>query len=260
MADIERWHSRLRKAGVGEGSIRNRHQALRAALTLAQRWGWVTVNVAAVARLSTPRRSVRASMTDDDVRQVLIAARQVEPHAELALPIAAVTGARRSELAALRWDELEGDRLTIDSSVSVIRTDGEKRVLIDADTKTGNRRVVTLDPQTVALAEEPRAVNGQYGAWMFSLDDEPAHPDRIGHWWRRARKASGIDKGWRLHDLRHWSATMAIASGHDIRTVANRLGHSNPAMTLRVYAHALDASDRGVSQTMGRLLSDDAGA
>ena len=39
---------------------------------------------------------------------------------------------------------------------------------------------------------------------------------------------------WRLHDLRHWSATVSIGQGHDVRTVAGRLGHSNPAMTLRV--------------------------
>lgn len=257
VADIERWHSRLRMAGVGEGSIRNRHQGPAGRTHVGPAVG-VGDGQPGCRGPAVGAPAFGAGVYDrDDIRQVLSAARQVEPHAELALRIAAVTGARRSELAALRWDELDGDRLTIDSSASVIRTDGEKRVLVDAETKTGNRRVVTLDPQTVALAEELRAISGEYTAWMFSLDDEPAHPDRIGHWWRRARKASGIDQEWRLHDLRHWSATMAIASGHDIRTVANRLGHSNPAMTLRVYAHALDASDRGVSETMGRLLSDE---
>jgi integrase len=69
-----------------------------------------------------------------------------------------------------------------------------------------------------------------------------------------ARKASGIDMKWRLHDLRHWSATVSIGQGHDVRTVAGRLGHSNPAMTLRVYAHAFAAADRALAAGLGDLL------
>jgi len=54
--------------------------------------------------------------------------------------------------------------------------------------------------------------------------------------------------------LRHWSATMAISHGHDIRTVANRLGHANPAMTLRVYAHAVEAPDIDLAASLGSIL------
>jgi integrase len=69
---------------------------------------------------------------------------------------------------------------------------------------------------------------------MFSIDEGPPNPDRIGWWWQRARELSGIQAEWRLHDLRHWAATMTITSGHDVRTVAGRLDHANAAMTLRV--------------------------
>ena len=70
------------------------------------------------------------------------------------------------------------------------------------------------------------------------------HPDRIGYWWHRARTLSAIDSRWRLHDLRHWSATTALGDGFDLATVAGRLGHSDPSTTLRVYSHAL--ADRDV--------------
>jgi integrase len=62
---------------------------------------------------------------------------------------------------------------------------------------------------------------------------------------------------WRLHDLRHWTATTAISSGHDVRTVAGRLGHTNPAMTMRVYAHVVEGADAAVAQTLGRALDSD---
>ena len=68
---------------------------------------------------------------------------------------------------------------------------------------------------------------------------------------------SGIDKKWRLHELRHWSATVSIGQGHDVRTVAGGLGHSNPAMTLRVYAHAFTAADQALAVGLGDMLRED---
>ena len=111
-------------------------------------------------------------------------------------------------------------------------------MLRDAATKTANERTLALDAATVALVEQLRAEREQFGPWMFGVGDELVNPDRIGYWWRQARNKAGIDQRWRLHDLRHWSATVAIAEGHNVRTVAGRLGHADPAMTLRGYAHA----------------------
>lgn len=258
VADVDRWHSRLRRAGAGEGSIRNQHLVLRAALAQAVRWGWVPTNVAAAAPLGRRKQAPRGTLAVDDVRRVLEAA-SFDPAAALALRLAAVTGARRAELAALRWDDLEGRRLTIDSSVAIERHGrrGNPRppTLRDGATKTANRRTVTLDPATVEAIEALRAERGEYGPWIVTVGERPVDPDRVTAWWRRARRLAGLEPRWRLHDLRHWSATLAIGRGHDLRTVANRLGHANPAMTLRVYAHALDAADEGVAATLAAELA-----
>jgi integrase len=135
VADVERWHSRLRRAGAGEASIRNRHTVLRAALTQACAWGLVTMNVAALAQLHQPRRPPRQAMSAADVAAVLVAARSIDPAAELALRLAAIGGLRRSELAALRWDDFHEDELTVDSSIVFIRYgDGSERTLADEAT------------------------------------------------------------------------------------------------------------------------------
>jgi hypothetical protein len=52
---------------------------------------------------------------------------------------------------------------------------------------------------------------------------------------------------------------MAVGLGHDVRTVANRLGHANAAMTLRVCAHALNSADGAVAAALGVLLQDEGG-
>lgn len=257
VGDVERWHARMRRARVGEAAIRGRHSVLRAALAQAVRWGWVAVNVGSAARLRHSKQTPRAAMTADQVRAVIAAARAIDPSAALALRLAAVAGARRAELAALQWDDLDvaASRLTIDSSVEVIRNgDGEAPTLQDAPTKTGDRRVVRLDEATIVEVAALHAAHDGISPYMFSLTLSPPNPDRIGWWWQRARKLSGIDQRWRLHDLRHWTATTAITSGHDVRTVAGRLGHANAAMTLRVYAHAIDAADEPLAQTLADAL------
>ena len=182
-------------------------------------------------------------MPDEAVAVAIAAA----PHqaAALAFRISAVSGARRAELAALRWEDVVGDKLMIRGQIIAspgARTGGAP-VLERRPTKTGQVHTLTLDSGTVASIEAWREVHGGVGPWLLSVGDRPPSPDAISCGWRDARSASGIDPRWRLHDLRHWSATPAIGLGTDVRTVANRLGHSNPSMTLKVYAHALATAD-----------------
>ena len=254
VADVERWHTRLRKAGKADPGIRNLHGALRAALAQAQRWGWVSTNAASLARLRSTKVKQRTSMSVDDVLNVIDAAATIDPAAGLALRVAAVAGARRAELASLRWTDLDGDQLLIDSAIEVIRNGDGKPELHEAATKTANSRTVTIDPETLAMINALRVEREPYGPWMFGLGPDMISPDRIGWWWKRTRTLAGIDERWRLHDLRHWSATVAIGQGHDVRTVAGRLGHANPAMTLRVYAHAFAAADQAVAAGLGDIL------
>jgi integrase len=257
VADVDRWLTRLRTGGTGEGSVRNQLQTLRSALQQAVRWGWIPQNPAALATYDRPKRSPRGVMSQDEVRRVLEAASELSQMAPIAIRLAAVTGARRSELAALRWQDLVGDELTIDSSITVVREgDGHevRSALRDDPTKGGDARHITLDPDTIALLEPLRAERERFAPWMFSDTESPPAPDRIGYWWRQSRYAAGIAPSWRLHDLRHWSATWALGAGYDLATVAGRLGHSDASTTLRVYAHAQSHRDVDLAQSLGDAL------
>ena len=122
--------------------------------------------------------------------------------------------------------------------------------------RPANQRVVRLDERTVAAIKALRRNVNARARGCCTRRDRPLNPERLTGWWRIARRDAGIDARWRLHDLRHWSATEAIGRGHDIRTVAGRLGHANPAMTLRTYAHALDGADAGVAATLASALEE----
>lgn len=81
---------------------------------------------------------------------------------------------------------------------------------------------------------------------------QPCLPDSLGRtYWRLAHQ---IGVHTRFHDLRHFAATQAIAAGIDVRTVAGRLGHADPAITLRVYSHVLTERDRAAAELLGALV------
>jgi len=255
--DIELWHARLRRSGVGEGGVRNRHLVLRAALAQAETWSWLTFNPARLARLRKQRVQARGVMTPAEVSAALDAAYQIESRSGLALRLAAIGGLRRAELAALRQVDFRERELVVDSAVTIVRRgtrqDPGIPELRDDVTKTGNVRTVALDEATVELFAEVRREHPE-NVYVFGDGKRPANPERIGWWWLRARELAGLDPRWRLHDLRHFAASMAIAAGHDVRTVAGRLGHANPAMTLRVYAHVVQGGDARIAADLGRLL------
>ncbi len=81
---------------------------------------------------------------------------------------------------------------------------------------------------------------------------QPCLPDSLGRaYWRLAHE---IGDHTRFHDLRHFAAAQAIAAGIDVRTVAGRLGHADPAITLRVYSHVLAEGDRAAAALLGGLV------
>jgi len=256
VVDVDGWMARKRKAGTGEASIRCQLQTLRAALQQGLRWGWLSANPAALVQ-GPGRGRPRDFMPDAIVHAMIEAAAEVHELAPLAFRVTASTGARRGEVAALRWVDLEPPVLRIDSAITKLHaseTESGVPELIDRPTKTGDRRRLALDADTIAALEAVRAEREPHTAWMFSDDDGPPNPDKISWWWRRARTVAEVDDQWRFHDLRHWSASKALQSGHDVVSVARRLGHSTPNTTYRIYAHATEDIGEDLGATLGDAL------
>jgi microcystin-dependent protein len=59
----------------------------------------------------------------------------------------------------------------------------------------------------------------------------------------------------RLHDLRHLHATTLLLSGVPVHVVAARLGHADPAITLRVYAHVIRAAEAAAADIFAQAVN-----
>jgi integrase len=258
--DLDAMYAELERQGLQAARIRTVHSVLRTALAQAVRWQWIARNPAVDASPPPVRRAVIAPPSPEDVRRLLAAA---DGRLAAYLRLSAHLGARRGEMCALRWDDidLDGGQLTIRRAWS----DGGRGVgMVLKTTKTDRERTVALDRHAVAMlrawraetAEVALAVGAHPGPWVFAADPlgvTAVRPDRMTHQFAELRRSLGLD-GVRLHDVRHFVATSLLAAGVDPRTVAGRLGHARTSTTLDVYAAFVPARDRDAAEVLGRLL------
>jgi integrase len=257
-------YAALRDKGNRATSIRRVHALISAAFTYGYKQGVVDHNPARHA--SPPRLEARQveAPSPGEVKAIIDQAEKTDPMLATLLLVAALSGARRGEVCALRWSDIDWTARTLTISRSVYETKGggwgEK------DTKTHQARRIGLDPVAVEalrrhqdradkLARNLDLVNPE-DAFVFSLSpsgSEPVRPDLITKWSAKAAHDAGVKT--HLHALRHFAATQGIAAGFDPVTVGQRLGHRDPSVTLRVYAHALEQRDRDLADSLGASLT-----
>ena len=270
-ADLDRFYRRLREKGGRAGrplspaSIRRTHGILHRALAQGVRWGWLSQNPASSASPPrVPNPDIHPPSPSELARLFALARERDLDLADFIL-LAAGTGARRSELVALRWSDVDLERGIVSISRGIVAgADG----LVEKDTKTHAARRVSLDAtcRDALRAHHVRALErtalGELElsprAFVFSYEidgSQPWYPDSVSRAFNRLCREAGLP-GVRLHDLRHYVATRLLAAGVDVRTVAGRLGHRNAATTLNVYSHFLAESDQEAANVLGRILDD----
>jgi integrase len=233
------------------------HALLSGALTHAWRMEWIATNPARRVRPpAQPRRAASEPATEDVVK--LLQAVETDPQLFAWLLVSSHTGARRAEVLALRWSnvDIEAGRIVIENALDPV--DGHLK-----DTKTHGRRVVAVGPAVVealrrwrvALAERALASVGSLVSDPFVFTEafdgsRPWRPDTGTHRFARIRTRAGVPSTVRLHDLRHYVATVLLASGVDPKTVAARLGHTRVSTTTDLYAHAMPARDQAAAELL----------
>ncbi len=176
---------------------------------------------------------------------------------------AAYTGGRRGELLALRWRDVDlaAGEITFARSVDVL-----EGVRVEGSTKGGRSRVVPVDEGTVAAlrtwrkeqSEERLRLGAAYndtGLIFTQVDGRPIHPDTVSQLMPRLAAGATVPAA-RLHDLRHLHATTLLLAGVPVHVVAARLGHADPAITLRVYSHVIREASTAVADVFAKAVSD----
>jgi integrase len=95
-----------------------------------------------------------------------------------------------------------------------------------------------------------------YGLVFVDELGVPPHPETITRWWREAVARARLP-AIRLHDARHTAATMLLRAGVPVKVVAQRLGHADVTVTMRVYQHVTAQDDQAAADALGQALGGD---
>jgi integrase len=251
------------------------HTVLSACLGTAVRTGLLTISpLARVQKVPSPGESDHGIALDTDELRKLVEGFRGSPLYTI-VATAVFTGARRNEILALRWTDLDTTNKTLRIERALEETK-EGLVFKAPKTKRGVR-TITIDPDLVALLVAEREkylrmvagvpdsasvdlslVRLPEGALMFPS------PTSAGADLQHARDPHAVTRGFvrqarklgfarlRFHDLRGSHETALLDHGVPVHVVAARCGH-DPAVLLRNYAKTTKKADASAAAVLGSL-------
>jgi integrase len=261
-----------RPGGLSARTVRNIHKTVHKMLRQAVRWRLLAANPAADLELPPVVEPQMVTLDHQQARRLLEAAaspRRAGWWAPLVL-LAVATGARRGELLALRWSDINLDAGTVAISRSLRR--GEAGLRYKAPKTAAGRRTVGLGPSTVAALRRLRAEQAErrlaFGAAYNAADDlvvckvdgAPLRPDHVSGEFRRLAEAAGLPSEVHLHSLRHSAASFLAAAGVPASDIAAQLGHADGgSLALRVYVHPLEEGKRRAAAQLDQVIGGEHG-
>ncbi|QDP94966.1 site-specific integrase [Microlunatus elymi] len=278
---LERLYRRIVDGGASPGTAHQVHRTVRTALGEAVRRGYVSRNVATLAKAPRVKVEPITPYSIPEVKSILAEAGRSRNSARWAIALA--LGMRQGEVLGLRWEsdvDLDTGTLRVRKSrqrpkyehgcgETCGKTPGRcprrRRINDDVDeTKSeAGRRIIGLPDDLIAMLkihrEEQHAERRlarqlwhETGFVVTSPFGEPINPNTDYHAWKALLKRAGVRDG-RLHDARHTAATVLLVLGVPERTTMALMGWSSTSMAAR-YQHVTDPIRRDVAERVGGLF------
>src|SRR3954447_1661168 len=168
-------------------------------------------------------------------------------------------GLRRSEAVHLLWLDVD-----LDAAQATVREQSDEQEPWSPKSESGNR-TIALDALTVAVLRAQRDAQDAErrlwgGGWLESgrvftkEDGSTLNPDSVSQRFDRLLARHDLPP-IRLHDLRHGTATLALAAGADVKVVSHELGHSSIQITQDLYTSVLPQVSKAAADAVAALLA-----
>ncbi len=178
------------------------------------------------------------------------------------IQLAVITGARRGELVALKFSDI--DRITKKISIERAAYKVKGQPIDTKPPKDFEARSVSVPAECIKLLDELQAEKAKEAEklgdlwkerdWIFTQwDGEILHPDTVTQWFTKFLAKNGL-KHRKFHSLRHTSATLLLYGGVSLKQVQGRLGHGDITTTNK-YLHVVAEADEEAANVLQNMLT-----
>lgn len=246
---------------LGPRTVGHIRATLRGALAVAMEWYDLDRNVAALAKPPRAPKKEMRSLTPDEARAYLEAAKSDRLNALFTVAVA--LGLRQAEILGLGWEHVDLAAGTLEVRRQLQRIDG-KLVLVETKTEDGARPLLLPAVAIAALRrhqalqdKERRAAGDQWqetGLVFTTSVGTPVDARNVIRRHHAILKAAGVPR-LRFHDLRHSAATLLLAQGVSPKYISQLLGHKQVAFTMQTYMHVIEEVQQQTADTMDAILN-----
>jgi integrase len=260
-SNLQKLYSEKLDSGLSARSVRYIHVVIHKALNTALKWDKVTRNVADGTDIPSAHSPEMQTWNEKELTQFLATAQTT--HYYPVFYMALFTGARRGELLALRWCDVDLVRgqMSVNRSLTQIGT----RFVYNEPKTEKSRRTIALPQSAILMLKQLREATehtrSRFGKvvsaidLIFSLDGEsPLRPNTVSRMWDTIAARAGV-KHIRFHDGRHTHASLMLKDGVPLKVVSERLGHSSIVITGDVYSHILPGMQEAAAQRFDALVT-----
>ncbi len=254
---VESLYAELRDRSVSLRTLQALHIAIRQVTKFALDRGWIDKDPMAGVRRPGGAKQARVGdesavryWTAQELKRVLVAAHEIlTPQQALVFEVLAGTGCRISEALGLRFRDHRVPRL------SFVRTFSKARQIEPMKSET-SRRTIEIPGRLSGLIEQERSGRGaQLDDYVFATGTgTPLDQDRVRKLLVQVVRAADVPTRT-LHEIRHSHAVILLEAGTPLKVVQLRLGHSDPAITLRTYSHVTTALEGGAVRALDAAFS-----
>jgi integrase len=258
-AQVQQFYSDKLAAGCGPRTVQLCHMRLRQALQMALRLDLVARNVTEAVEAPRDQPKPKPTWSAEEIGRFLQAART--SHYGPIWLLFAMTGMRRGEALGLRWADIDWAGRCLVVSQAMVMVEGKRTI---SQPKNRKRRTIPLTQEMMQALREHRArqyeqrlkvgdVWQDHGLVFPTELGTPVNARNLDREYRKLIEQAGVPHVT-IHGIRHTVATLAIASGQDIRTVADLLGHARTSTTADIYAHVLPHRKVELVHALGAIV------
>ena len=263
------YYSQLRKEKhyrtgkpLSENTVEGVHACLCGILSDAMEGGYIDHNPAWRTYRYSGKKKEKIIADEDTVRLVIEALEKESIKYETYYKLIIATGMRRGECCGLKWSDIDYKARSIHVCRNVVKVSHEDIIVKDPKTQAGDRYLYFSAEMESLLKEYRRECEWHTEAYdgrkltdddyIFRRQGEclPMTPSTFTWRFKLILKKNGLPEKLNVHSLRHSNASLLIANGTDVATVAGLLGHSQPSTTLDIYTHAFDKNKKAASTAL----------